>query len=149
MPCLHCKITIIKRRNNESAISVMGSMKKSEKRIKAINTMLSCIGKYEANKPVHKEYAAIGWKKNKEKFAERHGSQSHAGNHRKRRLEKKHSYQNLRMGDVDVPYELYGSCGVPEKAAVKPFRVEIVLYSGGQTAVGCAYYTNIKDAFFV
>ena len=108
MPCLHCKITIIKRRNNESAISVMGSMKKSEKRIKAINT-----------------------------------------NHRKRRLEKKHSYQNLRMGDVDVPYELYGSCGVPEKAAVKPFRVEIVLYSGGQTAVGCAYYINIKDVFFV
>ena len=53
------------------------------------------------------------------------------------------------MGDVDVPYELYGSCGVPEKAAVKPFRVEIVLYSGGQTAVSCAYYINIKDVFFV
>lgn len=50
---------------------------------------------------------------------------------------------------MDVPYELYGSCGVPEKAAVKPFRVEIVLHSGEQTAVGCAYYTNIKDAFFV
>ena len=51
------------------------------------------------------------------------------------------------MGDVDVPYELYGSCGVPGKAAVKPFRVEIVLYLGEQTAVGCAYYTSIKDVF--
>ncbi len=50
----------------------MGSMKKGEKRIKAINTMLSYIDKYEANKPVHAEYAAIGWKKKKEKFAESH-----------------------------------------------------------------------------
>ena len=50
----------------------MGSMKKGEKRIKAINTMLSYIDKYEANKPVHAEYAAIGWEKKKEKFAESH-----------------------------------------------------------------------------
>lgn len=35
------------------------------------------------------------------------------------------------------------------KAAAKPFRVEIVLYSGEQTAVVCAYYTNIMDLFFV
>jgi len=53
------------------------------------------------------------------------------------------------MGDVDVPFEFYGSCGVPGKAAVKLFRVEMVLYSGEQTAEGCAYYTNIKDVFFV
>ena len=53
------------------------------------------------------------------------------------------------MGDADVPYELYGSCGVPGRTAVKPFWVEIVLYSGEQAAVGCAYYTNIKDVFFV
>ncbi|WP_244325021.1 DDE-type integrase/transposase/recombinase [Sporofaciens musculi] len=38
---------------------------KKPKRIKAIDTMLSYIDKYEANKPVHKEYAAIGWKKKK------------------------------------------------------------------------------------
>ena len=57
---------------SKAAVSVMGSMKKSEKRIKAINTMLSYIDKYEANKPVHAEYAAIGWKKKKEKFAESH-----------------------------------------------------------------------------
>ena len=33
---------------SQSAISIIGSMKKSEKRIKAINTMLSYIDKYEA-----------------------------------------------------------------------------------------------------
>ena len=57
---------------SQTAVSVMESMKKSEKRIKAINTMLSYIDKYEATKPVHVEYAAIGWKKKKEKFAESH-----------------------------------------------------------------------------
>ena len=57
---------------SKAAVSAMGSMKKSEKRIKAINTMLSYIDKYEAAKPAHAEYAAIGWKKKKEKFAESH-----------------------------------------------------------------------------
>ena len=57
---------------SQTAVSVMESVKKSEKRIKAIDTMLSYIDKYEANKPVHKEYAAIGWKKKKEQFAESH-----------------------------------------------------------------------------
>ena len=48
---------------SQTAVSVMGSMKKSEKRIKAINTMLSYIDKYEAAKPVHAEYAAIRYLK--------------------------------------------------------------------------------------
>ena len=65
---------------SKAAVSVMGSMKKSEKRIKAINTMLSYIDKYEANKPVHAEYAAIGWKKKKEKFAESHREELDAYN---------------------------------------------------------------------
>ena len=65
---------------SQTAVSVMESMKKSEKRIKAINTMLSYIDKYEANKPVHKEYAAIGWKKKKEKFAESHREELDAYN---------------------------------------------------------------------
>ena len=37
----------------------MEGMKKSEKRIKAIDTMLSYIGKYEKYKPVYTEYAAM------------------------------------------------------------------------------------------
>ena len=65
---------------SKAAVSVMGSMKKSEKRIKAINTMLSYIDKYEANKPVHAEYAAIGWKKKEEKFAESHREELDAYN---------------------------------------------------------------------
>ncbi len=65
---------------SQNAVSVMRSMKKSEKRIKAINTMLSYIDKYEANKPVHAEYAAIGWKKKKEKFAESHREELDAYN---------------------------------------------------------------------
>ena len=65
---------------SQTAVSVMGSMKKSEKRIKAINTMLSYIDKYEAAKPVHAEYAAIGWKKKKEKFAESHREELDAYN---------------------------------------------------------------------
>ena len=65
---------------SKTAVSVMGSMKKSEKRIKTINTMLSYIDKYEAAKPVHAEYAAIGWKKKKEKFAESHREELDAYN---------------------------------------------------------------------
>ena len=65
---------------SQTAVSVIGSMKKSEKRIKAINTMLSYIDKYEAAKPVHAEYAAIGWKKKKEKFAESHREELDAYN---------------------------------------------------------------------
>ena len=65
---------------SQTAVSVMESMKKSEKRIKAINTMLSYIDKYEATKPVHVEYAAIGWKKKKEKFAESHREELDAYN---------------------------------------------------------------------
>ena len=57
---------------SQTAVSVMEGVKKSKKRIKAIDTMLSYIDKYESNKPVHKEYAAIGWKKKKEQFAESH-----------------------------------------------------------------------------
>ena len=57
---------------SEKAVSIRSSMKKAEKRIRAIDTMLSYIDKYEKYKPIHAEYAAIGWKKKKEKFAEHH-----------------------------------------------------------------------------
>lgn len=50
----------------------MGSMEKAGKRIKAIDTMLSNISQYEKFKPVYAEYAAIGWKWKKEKFAKKH-----------------------------------------------------------------------------
>ena len=65
---------------SQTAVSVMEGVKKSKKRIKAIDTMLSYIDKYEANKPVHKEYAAIGWKKKKEQFAESHREELDAYN---------------------------------------------------------------------
>lgn len=57
---------------SKSALSVRGSMKKKEARIKAIDTMLSYIERYEAVKPVHAEYSAIRWKGRKEKFAVAH-----------------------------------------------------------------------------
>lgn len=57
---------------NQAALSIRQGMKKSEKRIKAIDTMLSYINSYEATKPVHAEYAAIRWKGKKEKFAAAH-----------------------------------------------------------------------------
>ena len=65
---------------SEKAVSIRGGMKKAEKRIKAIETMLSYIDQYEAAKPVHAEYAAIGWKKKKEKFAENHREELDAYN---------------------------------------------------------------------
>ena len=57
---------------NKAAVAIMEGMKKSEKRIKAIDTMLSYIDEYEKYKPVYAEYIAIGWKRKKEKFAEEH-----------------------------------------------------------------------------
>lgn len=57
---------------SETVLSVRGGMKKQEARIKAIDTMLSYIERYEAAKPIHAEYAAIRWKGKKEKFAAAH-----------------------------------------------------------------------------
>ena len=65
---------------SEKAVSIRGGMKKAEKRIRAIDTMLSYIDSYEKNKPVHAEYAAIGWKKKKEQFAESHREELDAYN---------------------------------------------------------------------
>ena len=63
---------------SENAVAIRDSMRKAERRIKDIDTLLSHIGNYEKYKPVYKEYAAIGWKKQKEKFAEAHRSELEA-----------------------------------------------------------------------
>ena len=65
---------------SEKAVSIRSNMKKAEKRIRAIDTMLSYIEKYEKYKSVHAEYAAIGWKKKKERFAENHREELDAYN---------------------------------------------------------------------
>ncbi len=57
---------------SRKADSIRADMKKKEKRTGAIDTILSRITNHEANKGVYKEYAAIGWKRKKEKFAEAH-----------------------------------------------------------------------------
>ena len=57
---------------SETTVAIRDSMRKAERRIKDIDTLLSHIGNYEKYKPVYKEYAAIGWKKQKEKFEEAH-----------------------------------------------------------------------------
>lgn len=57
---------------SENAVAIRDSMRKAERRIKDIDTLLSHIENYEKYKPVYKEYAAIGWKKQKEKFEEAH-----------------------------------------------------------------------------
>ena len=57
---------------SETAVAIRDSMRKAERRIKDIDTLLSHIGNYEKYKPVYKEYAAIGWKKQTEKFEEAH-----------------------------------------------------------------------------
>ena len=63
---------------SETAVAIRDSMRKAERRIKDIDTLLSHIGNYEKYKPVYREYAAIGWKKQKEKFAEAHRSELEA-----------------------------------------------------------------------
>ena len=57
---------------SENAVAIRDSMRKAERRIKDIDALLFHIGNYEKYKPVYKEYAAIGWKKQKEKFEEAH-----------------------------------------------------------------------------
>ena len=57
---------------SETAVAIRDSMRKAEHRIKDIDTLLSHIENYEKYKPVYREYAAIGWKKQKEKFEEAH-----------------------------------------------------------------------------
>ena len=57
---------------SETAVAIRDSMRKAEHRIKDIDTLLSHIENYEKYKPVYREYAAIGWKKQKEKFEETH-----------------------------------------------------------------------------
>ena len=57
---------------SETAVAIRDSMRKAQRRIKDIDTLLSHIGNYEKYKPVYREYAAIGWKKQKEKFEKAH-----------------------------------------------------------------------------
>ena len=57
---------------SRKAAAIRADMKKKEKRTGAIDTILSHIEKHETNKGIYKEYAAIGWKRKKEKFAEAH-----------------------------------------------------------------------------
>ena len=63
---------------SENAVAIRDSMRKAERRIKDIDTLLSHIENYEKYKPVYREYAAISWKKQKEKFAEAHRSELEA-----------------------------------------------------------------------
>ena len=65
---------------SQTAQAIRKEMKKSERRINAIDTMLSHIDRYEAAKPVHAEYAAIRWKGKKEKFAAAHRDELDAYN---------------------------------------------------------------------
>ena len=51
-----------------------------EKRVKEIDRLLFHIGNFEANKPVYTKYAAIRWKKPKEKFAADHKEELDAYN---------------------------------------------------------------------
>ena len=60
---------------SETAVAIRDSMRKAERRIKDIDNLLSHIENYEKYKPVYREYAAIGWKKQKEKIAEAHRSE--------------------------------------------------------------------------
>ena len=65
---------------SQAAQAIRKEMKKSERRINAIDTMLSHIDRYEAAKPIHAEYAAIRWKGKKEKFAAAHRDELDAYN---------------------------------------------------------------------
>ena len=53
-------------------LSAKTDIKKSERRIKSIDTTLSHLANHGAYKEVYKKYASIGWKTRKEKFAAEH-----------------------------------------------------------------------------
>ena len=53
-------------------LSTKADIKKSERRIKAIDTTLTHLANHGAYKEVYKKYASIGWKSRKEKFAAEH-----------------------------------------------------------------------------
>ncbi len=57
---------------NKKVVSIRANMRKQEKRIKEIDTIFSHLENHGANKEIYKKYAAIGWKRRKEKFAEAH-----------------------------------------------------------------------------
>ena len=62
------------------AVSIREEIRPMEKRVKEIDRLLFHIGNFEANKPVHEKYAAIRWKKTKEKFAADHKEELDAYN---------------------------------------------------------------------
>ncbi len=62
------------------AVSIREEIRPMEKRMKEIDRLLFHIGNFEANKPVHAKYAAIRWKKPKEKFAADHKDELDAYN---------------------------------------------------------------------
>ena len=62
------------------AVSIREEIRPMEKRVKEIDRLLFHIGNFEANKPVHAEYAAIRFKKPKEQFAAAHRDELDAYN---------------------------------------------------------------------
>ena len=62
------------------AVSIREEIRPMEKRVKEIDRLLFHIGNFEANKPVHVKYAAIRWKKPKEKYAADHKEELDAYN---------------------------------------------------------------------
>ena len=62
------------------AVSIREEIRPMEKRVKEIDRLLFHIGNFEANKPVYTKYAAIRWKKPKEKFAADHKEELDAYN---------------------------------------------------------------------
>ena len=62
------------------AVSIREEIRPMEKRVKEIDRLLFHIGNFEANKPVHAKYAAIRWKKPKEKYAADHKEELDAYN---------------------------------------------------------------------
>ena len=91
------------------AVSIWDGMKKEEKRIKAVDITLTYIEKYETYKPVHAEYAAIGWKKKKEKFAENHREELDAYNAAVRYFKAKPKRDACSYKDLEAERKLLGA----------------------------------------
>jgi len=94
-------------------LSAKTDIRKSERRIKAIDTTLSHIANHGAYKEVYKKYASIGWKTRKEKFAAAHRDELDAYNAAIRYFkvhlkEKKYSIKKLNEEQTQLAGEVAG-----------------------------------------
>lgn len=100
-------------------------MKKSEKQVKTIDTILSHIDHYKTGKPVRAEYAAIRWKGKKEAFAAAHREELDAYNAAIRYFKANPDAKSYRVQDLKAKRQELSEIVTGKKGELETVQEEV------------------------